>query len=252
MREEVNPALRVESVYAGYGGSLVLHGVSATVGHGEVVAVIGPNGSGKSTLMKSIGGAIRIRSGNIILDDADVTQTPVEQLARRGMGYVPQTEDVFDDLTVRENLLIGGYLLQRSERKERLAEMLDAYPLLGRISSRRVRKISGGERKLTAIARALMNRPSVLLLDEPTAGLAPQLARDLLAGEIKRLSSSGVAVLLVEQRAVAALESADWAYVLRNGRCSHSCAAHELLSGGKMGELFLSGVESNGAERPSK
>jgi branched-chain amino acid transport system ATP-binding protein len=232
-------ALSIEGVSAGYGGSPIVNDVSATVGGGEVVVIIGPNGAGKSTLLKALAGIIPILSGRVMLGEADVTHTPTDRLARQGIGYVPQSSDVFEDLTVRENLLMGGYLLPKQQRKARVEEVVSMYPLLERLTGRRVQKLSGGERKLVAIGRALMNRPRVLLLDEPSAGLAPQLSREILTERVGQLAKAGVAVLLVEQRAMAALEVADWSYVLASGRCLLSCAASELLTREDLGEVFL-------------
>lgn len=232
-------ALRVDHVSAGYGSSLIIDGVSATVGAGEIVVVIGPNGAGKSTLLKALAGIIPVVSGSVMLGDLDVTHTATDQLARKGIGFVPQSNDVFPDLTVSENLLMGGYLLPKRERKDRVDEVVGMYPLLSRLLKRRVQRLSGGERKLVAIGRALMNRPRVLLLDEPSVGLAPKLSREILTERVGQLAHAGVAVLLVEQRALAALEVAHWSYVLASGRCVLSCAASELLTREDIGEVFL-------------
>lgn len=240
-------ALRVEGLSAGYGASLVVKDVSASVGRGEIVVVVGPNGAGKSTFLKALAGVIPVVSGRVMLGNEDATNTPTERLARQGIGYVPQVDDVFADLTVRENLLMGGYLLPRKERKGRIEDVVDTYPLLARLISRRVQKLSGGERKLVAIGRALMNRPRVLLLDEPSAGLAPQLSREILTEQVGRLARAGVAVLLVEQKAMAALEVGNWSYVLASGRCVLSCAAGDLLARGDIGEIFLGNVAPTGA-----
>jgi branched-chain amino acid transport system ATP-binding protein len=238
-------ALNIEHVSAGYGGSLVISDVSATVGTGEVVVVIGPNGAGKSTLLKALAGIIPIVAGRVLLGDTDVTHTRTDRLARQGIGYVPQASDVFADLTVRENLLMGGYLLSKGERKARVEEVVTTYPLLARLIGRRVRKLSGGERKLVAIGRALMNRPRVLLLDEPSAGLAPQLSREILTERVGALAQAGVAVLLVEQKAIAALEVAHWSYVLASGRCVVSSAAADLLAREDLGQVFLGNTSGN-------
>jgi branched-chain amino acid transport system ATP-binding protein len=218
---------------------MVVTEISAQIGQGEVVVVVGPNGCGKSTFMKAIAGIIPLKGGRIFLGDEEVTRLPTEQLARRGIGYVPQVDDVFENLTSKENLLMGGYLIPKRERGDRLDEIVSTYPLLAGLMNRRVHKLSGGERKLVAISRALMNRPKVLLLDEPTAGLSPKLSREILTEQIAKLSTSGAAVLLVEQRAVAALEIGDWSYVLAAGKCVLSCPARELLSREDIGEVFL-------------
>jgi branched-chain amino acid transport system ATP-binding protein len=235
-------ALDLDQVSAGYGRSMVIREVSAWVGRGEIVVIVGPNGAGKSTLLKAVAGVIPIATGRVTLTGRDVTNSPTEKLAQSGIGYVPQSDDVFADLTVRENLMMGGYLLTKQERKARVEEVVSTYPLLGRLISRRVLKLSGGERKLVGIGRALMNRPQVLLLDEPSAGLAPQLSREILTEEVGRLAQSGVAVLLVEQKAIAALSIAHWSYVLAAGQRVLSSCASDLLARNDMGEIFLGKV----------
>jgi len=238
--ERGSPALfAAYDVVAGYGASIIVDGISVRVDRGAIAVIVGPNGSGKSTFLKAIAGVIPLRSGKVVLREKDVSGLGTEYLTRRGIGYVPQVDDAFQDLTVRENLLMGGYLLGRKKSATRIEEILETYPLLARLVSRKVYKLSGGERKLVAIARALMNRPEVLLLDEPTAGLSPQLSRDVLQDQIAQLSSIGTGVLLVEQRAMAALEVADWGYVLVNGKCFASCPASELRQRGDLGEVFL-------------
>ena len=161
------------------------------------------------------------------------------RLARLGIGYVPQNNDVFDPLTVLENLEMGAYLLRRGEIKPRIEEVVAVLPALGRLLGRRAAKLSGGERKMVAIGRALMNKPHVLLLDEPTSGLAADLSRQLLTGEIRDLAATGTSVLLVEQKALAALEISDWGYVLAGGRSVMSSAAADLLARSDLGEVFL-------------
>ncbi len=246
--EQTGPALfAAHDIIAGYGAAVIVDGVSVQVNSGAIAVIVGPNGSGKSTLLKAIAGVIPLRSGRLVLREKNVTGLGTEYLARRGIGYVPQVDDAFQDLTVRENLLMGGYLLDRKRAGIRIAEILDTYPLLAGLISRKVYKLSGGERKLVAIARALMNSPEVLLLDEPTAGLSPQLSRDVLQEQVAQLSRMGTGVLLVEQRAMAALEVADWGYVLVNGKCFTSCPAHELRQRGDLGEVFLGSTGSSPA-----
>src|SRR5579885_517656 len=196
--------LLVEDLAAGYGGAPIVSGVSLTVGRGEIVSIIGPNGAGKSTALKAIVGVIAALRGRVTLDGADVTNLRTDQLARRGIGYVPQVDDVFDPLTVAENLEMGGYLLDRAALAARRAEVLDLFPPLAAMLQRGARKLSGGERKMLAMGRVLMLKPSVLVLDEPTAGLSPRLAAELLHDHVRRLAKAGAAVLLVEQRATAA------------------------------------------------
>ena len=235
--------LEVESLVAGYGGSKVLQSASLCVGIGEVVTVVGPNGAGKSTLLKALVGAVRCESGSVRLRGRDITHCSTDQLARLGIGYVPQSGEVFADLTVRENLEMGGYLLDRRAADARLDEIVTLLPSLGRMMRRRADKLSGGERKVVAIGRALMGRPVVLLLDEPTSGLSAELATEVLRNEVAGLARTGAGVLLVEQKAIAALEVSQWSYVLAAGRTQLSCSAADLLGRSDLAEVFL-GVAS--------
>jgi branched-chain amino acid transport system ATP-binding protein len=231
--------LATEGLVAGYGDIVVIDGIDLTIPEGRLVAVVGPNGAGKSTLVKAILGVANVMSGRVFLDGADVTACPLEDLVRHGVGYVPQVDDVFDGLRVSENLQMGGYLLDTELRAERMHGVLEIFPALRNKLSQYVGSMSGGERKMTAVARALMLAPRVLLLDEPTAGLAPPLARSVLEEQARALADHGKAVLLVEQRARAALELSDWAYVLVGGRVARSAPAGEVLADPDMAEVFL-------------
>jgi ABC-type branched-subunit amino acid transport system ATPase component len=233
------PSLRAEHITSGYGGVPVIRDVSVSVGPNEIVAVIGPNGAGKSTLLKSLVGILRVTGGRILLGDDDVTNHPPEDLARRGVGYVPQVNDIFEPLTVLENLEMGGYLLTRAQLRTRVGEVGDVFPQLPPMLKRRADKLSGGERKMLAIARVLMLDPKVLILDEPTANLSPKLADSLLREHVKRLAGVGKAVLLVEQRARAALQIADWTSVLVSGTTRLEGRPDELLKRQDFEELFL-------------
>jgi ABC-type branched-subunit amino acid transport system ATPase component len=233
------PSLRAERLTAGYGGVPVIRDVSISVGPGEIVAIIGPNGAGKSTLLKSLVGILRLDSGTIMLGDENVTNRPPEQLARRGVGYVPQVNDIFEPLTVLENLEMGGYLLSRGQIRVRVSEVGNVFPQLPPLLKRRADKLSGGERKMLAIARVLMLDPKVLILDEPTANLSPKLADSLLREHVQRLAGAGKAVLLVEQRARAALQIADWTSVLVSGTTRLEGRPDELLERQDFEELFL-------------
>ncbi len=240
-RSRARPAqsLRAEHLTAGYGGVPVIRDVSISVGPGEIVAIIGPNGAGKSTLLKSLVGILRLDSGKIMLGDEDVTNRPPEELARRGVGYVPQVNDIFEPLTVLENLEMGGYLLTTAQVRARVAEVGGVFPQLPPMLKRRADKLSGGERKMLAIARVLMLDPKVLILDEPTANLSPKLADSLLREHVQRLAGAGKAVLLVEQRARAALQIADWTSVLVSGTTRLEGRPDELLKRQDFEELFL-------------
>jgi ABC-type branched-subunit amino acid transport system ATPase component len=240
-------------VTAGYGGVPVIRDVSISVGPSEIVAVIGPNGAGKSTLLKSLVGILRVTSGRVLLGADDVTNHPPEELARRGVGYVPQVNDIFEPLTVLENLEMGGYLLPTGRVRARVQEVGQVFPALMPMLKRRADKLSGGERKMLAIARVLMLDPKVLILDEPTANLSPKLADSLLREHVKGLAAAGKAVLLVEQRARAALQVADWTSVLVSGATRLEGRPAELLERQDFEQLFLGAgtvsTESNMEEK---
>ncbi len=235
-------ALAVRALAAGYGDQPVVEGVDLDVPLGQVVAVAGPNGAGKSTLLKAILGIARLLGGRITLDGADVTRLPLQKLARLGVGYVPQLDDVFDALRVRENLEMGGYLCTRRERAQRFDRTLTVFPQLTPLLERYVETLSGGQRKMTAIARVLMLDPKILVLDEPTAGLSPELSRMVLHEQVRVLGDLGTSVLLVEQKAVAALEVSDWAYLMVRGRVVMSAPAATILADPSMREVFLGGA----------
>jgi ABC-type branched-subunit amino acid transport system ATPase component len=240
--------LEVHDLVAGYGGAPIVHGVDVSVGAGEVATIIGPNGAGKSTLLKAITGQVEVLGGSVRLDGQDVTGRRGDKLARSGIGFVPQVNDVFGALTVLENLEMGGYLLSRKEVPRRVEEVLGAFPALAGMRTRTASKLSGGERKMLAIGRVLMLRPSVIIFDEPTSNLAPALARAVLEDQVRALADAGSAVLLVEQRASEALAVGDWAYLLVAGRVSVSGSAAELLDREDIGELFL----GRGTEPPTQ
>ncbi len=242
------PALATDQLVAGYGDVPVVRGVDLAVSAGQLVAVVGPNGAGKSTLLKAILGLARIMSGRVLADGSDITGRSLDHLVRRGIGYVPQVDDVFDPLKVSENLNMGGYLLGKAERAARMEEVLVIFPALRSRLNRYVGTMSGGERKMTAIARALMLSPRVLILDEPTAGLSAVLTESVLNDQVRALADHGHAVLLVEQKAQAALRLADTASVLVQGQVAMSAPAAEVLASREMAEVFLGGA----ATRPGR
>ena len=173
-------SLAARDVTAGYGGDPVIRDISVSAAPGEVVSLVGPNGSGKSTLLKSLVGIVRISSGTVRVGDQDITNQPPEEIARAAVGYVPQVDDVFGSLTVKENLEMGGYLLHRRQVAERVERVVAIFPRLGGMLGRGASKLSGGERKMLAMGRVLMLDPGLFLLDEPTANLAPKVAAELL------------------------------------------------------------------------
>ena len=210
--------LRATGITAGYGGDPVIRDITVQTSPGEVVSLVGPNGSGKSTLLKSLVGVVRVSSGTVRVGDRDLTNAAPEEVARAAVGYVPQVDDIFAPLTVRENLEMGGYLLRRKQIAEHIERVLAVFPRLGGMLGRSAGKLSGGERKMLAMGRVLMLDPGVFLLDEPTANLAPQVATALLTEHVRKLAASGAAVLIVEQRARAVLAISDRTYVLGGGR----------------------------------
>jgi ABC-type branched-subunit amino acid transport system ATPase component len=233
------PRLLVELLDAGYGHGLIVSGVDVCVGAGELVAVIGPNGAGKSTLLKAIIGQLKPAGGHVYLDDREVTGLRADRLARAGVGYVPQVKDVFRTLTVRENLELGGYTLPRQDVDSRIENVLETFPALRRIIDRRVNKLSGGERKMVALGRVLMLEPTTIIMDEPTAGLASDLADVVLREHIPRLKTRGAAVLIVEQKAFEALSVADRGYVMVGGSIRMTGSSAELLARPDIREVFL-------------
>lgn len=234
--------LEVKDMTAGYGGAPIINAVSLQVGTGEIVSVVGPNGSGKSTLLKSLVGVVKAMSGRVAFGEQDITGWATAEIARHGIGYVPQVEDVFGPLTVRENLEMGGYLFEGAETRARIEGVVEVFPQLGTMLGRRADKLSGGERKMLAMGRVLMLRPSLFVLDEPTANLAPKIAETLLHDHVKGLVATGAAVLLVEQRARSAVEISDWTYVMGGGQVLIDASSDEMAKRPDFVASFLGGV----------
>ena len=230
-----------EALTAGYGGSPVIHGVSISVAPAEIVSIVGPNGSGKSTLLKAIVGVVEVLEGRVVIGGRDVTGLRADAVARLGVGYVPQVDDVFAPLTVRENLEMGGYLLRPRQLPARLEHVLAIFPALERMLRRPAGKLSGGERKMLAMGRALMLEPGLVVLDEPTANLAPAIAATVLQEHVRELASTGASVLLVEQRARAVLEISDRTYVLGGGQLRMQGTPAELSTSPEFVDTFLGG-----------
>ena len=235
-------AITAENMTAGYGGDPVIMGVTVHADPGQVVSLVGPNGSGKSTLLKSLVGIVRVSSGRVLVGDRLVTNLPPEEVARAGVGYVPQVDDVFGPLTVRENLEMGGYLLAKKEVGPHLEHVLTVFPRLATMLGRPAGKLSGGERKMLAMGRVLMLEPAVFLLDEPTANLAPAIAGSLLADHVRQLAERGATVLIVEQRAKAVLAISDRTYVLGGGRLRMEGTPAELADSPAFVQSFLGGT----------
>ena len=239
--------LRAEGVVAGYRpDSPILHGVSAEVHRGEVVTIIGPNGAGKSTLVKAIAGLVAVSAGTVRLAGREITNTPAHRLPARGVAYVPQTDNVFGTLTVHETLRVGAAPLPRRAAAARFDTAYAAFPVLGERRDRKARVLSGGQRQMLALARALVPEPELILLDEPTAGLAPRVAAEVL-DLVRGLAARGVAVLMVEQNARAALGVSDRGYVLVEGRNRLEGEAAELAANADLGAVFLGRRRAGGA-----
>lgn len=242
----VADAVVLQQIEAGYEpGIPVVKGVSASFKTGQISAVLGVNGAGKSTLMKAVAGLVSVYSGRIIMNGTDVTGSNAATLARQGLSYVPQNHDVFGSMTVDENLRMGGYILPKTKARERVAAVMEILPSLKALRSRRAETLSGGERKMAAIGRALVAEPRVLIVDEPTAGLSPDAGRKVLHEVLPRLTGLGVAVIAVEQRVKDALAVADWCHVLVAGRVALSCPAHQARDYEMLGAVMLGGTRQN-------
>ena len=230
--------LVADEVVAGYlPGVDILTGVTLELNDGELVGIIGPNGAGKSTLVKAIFGLVEIRAGTVLLRDESITDLAAHELVGRGVGYVPQRENVFPSLTVEENLEMGLYLAPQrwDEMFERVTGL---FPLLGERRHQRAGLLSGGERQMLAMGRALMMDPTVLLLDEPSAGLSPA-NQDVVFDRVRIIADAGVSIVMVEQNARRCLQICDRAYVLDQGRNAHEGPGRELLHDPKVIELYL-------------
>jgi ABC-type branched-subunit amino acid transport system ATPase component len=230
--------LRVDQVVAGYvPGVNILNGTDLYAHEGELVGIIGPNGAGKSTLVKAIFGLVGVRSGRVTLRGEEITNLPTHRLVARGIGYVPQINNVFPRLTVEENLEMGTFLRPKTFRR-RLEFVSEIFPVLGARRRQRAGSLSGGERQMVAMGRALMMEPSVLLLDEPSAGLSPAL-QDEVFFQAKQVNSAGVTVVMVEQNARRCLQISERAYVLDQGRNAYTGAGRDLIEDPKVIELYL-------------
>lgn len=229
--------LQVDEVIAGYGETEILHSVSIAVGQGEIVCIIGPNGSGKSTLLKAILGLVRPKSGQVTFKGEDITGTAPERIVRKGICYVPQSSNVFPSLTIHENLEMGAFV-RTDDFRQRLEEVYDLFPDLTGRRGERAGRLSGGQRQMLALARALMLDPILLLLDEPSAGLAPNLV-NLVLEKIIGINSTGVAILLVEQNAREALKLSSRGYILASGQNQLEDRGERLLENPEVARLYL-------------
>lgn len=238
MTEGQTPLLEATGLVAGYVPEVdILRGVDLTLEKGEIVGMIGPNGAGKSTFIKAVFGLVPVRSGTVTFENNEITNTKPHDLVAQGIGYVPQRANVFPSLSVEENLRMGLYLRPQAW-EERFAAVTELFPLVKERSDQRAGFLSGGERQMVAICRALMMSPSLLLLDEPSAGLAPQ-AQDTVFERVKRIGEAGVSILMVEQNARRCLQIADRAYVLDQGKNAYTGTGRELLHDPNVIDLYL-------------
>ncbi|HSY87895.1 MAG TPA: ABC transporter ATP-binding protein [Verrucomicrobiae bacterium] len=236
---DTSRVLETRELVAGYSAEVdILNGVSLTVEAGDIVTVVGPNGAGKSTLMKSIIGLVTPRRGRVLLRGSEITGRRPHEIVRLGLGYVPQRENVFENMTVIENLELGAMGRSRAEVASRIEELLRLFPRLGERRRQLVGTMSGGERQMVAMARALMPKPGILLLDEPSAGLAPMFVQAMFE-QVAEINAAGVSILMVEQNARAALALSRRGYVLDLGRNAFEGPGRQLLEDPRLAELYL-------------
>ncbi|MBF0279523.1 MAG: ABC transporter ATP-binding protein [SAR324 cluster bacterium] len=233
------PVLELQMVEGGYAETQILHGVSIKVNAGEIVVIIGPNGAGKSTAMKSVFGLLNLTKGKVFLDGSDITNLSTEKVVRHGVCYVPQTENIFPSLTVQENLEMGAYV-RDDDFQPRLNEMFDLFPPLAEKRKQAAGTLSGGQRQMVAMAKAIMVEPKILMLDEPTAGLSPKFRHEIF-DIIKTVHKTGTPILMVEQNAKQALAVADRGYILVDGKNKTEGTGQNLLNDPDVAEMFLGG-----------
>jgi ABC-type branched-subunit amino acid transport system ATPase component len=231
--------LEARNLTSGYGETDILHDVSMKLEEKEIVSIIGPNGAGKSTLLKTIFGILRPRQGVVRLGDEEITGLSPDKIVRKGMSYVPQVNNVFPSLTIQENLEMGAFV-RTDDYRDRLQEMYDLFPLLKDRKNQKVGSLSGGQRQMVAMGRALMLDPKVLLLDEPSASLAPLLV-EMIFEKIVDINKTGVAIIVVEQNARETLKISDRGYVLATGRKVFEDTGKAILENEEVGKLYLGG-----------
>ena len=231
--------LSAENMLGGYGETTILNDCSISVKKGEIAVIVGPNGAGKSTAMKAIFGMLDLRAGNIIFDGKDISDLKPQERVKSGMGFVPQTHNVFTSMTVLENLEIGGFTNQENLSKN-ISEVFKLFPVLEEKQKQLVGELSGGQRQQVAVGRALMTNPKLLMLDEPTAGVSPLVVKELFE-KITSIARTGIAILMVEQNARQALEIADNGFVLVQGENKYTDKGSKLLSNKEVRKAFLGG-----------
>jgi branched-chain amino acid transport system ATP-binding protein len=235
------PLLHLDNVFAGYGKMTILNGTTARIRRGAITTVIGPNGAGKSTMFKAIFGLLRVRSGTITLDGRERTNFTPRQLLDAGVAYVPQGRNVFPELSVRHNLELGGVALSDQARlPRRIEEIMQRFPMLKDRADAQASTLSGGQQKMLEVARGLLPDPKLLLIDEPSIGLAPLMVREIFE-LLKALRDKGVTILMIEQNAKQALQASDYGLVLEQGQTRIEASAAEILADPRIAQLFLGG-----------
>jgi len=235
--------IKAKGINAGYGQAQVLFDFNFDVLKREKVAIIGPNGSGKSTLLKTLMGLTTLYSGVVEFEGKDISKLEPYERARLGLAYLPQVGSTFENLTITENLRMAGYTINKIDRSERMEEVLDIFPILKNYVDEKAKVLSGGMRQMLATSIALMRRPKLMMFDEPTANLAPNLAEEVLERLIGIEEQLGITVIFVEQNATMVLEVCDKAYLLANGRVNYTGDAKKLLENPRFGQIFL-GIET--------
>jgi len=231
--------LKIDGINAGYGRLHVLFDIDAKVKDKDITVLVGPNGSGKSTLLKTVMGITQVYSGEILFNGENILGLPPHAVTKRGIAYLPQVDNVFANLKVRENLLMAGFILGRDEAKERSKEVLGDFPVLKEYLDRKAGTLSGGERQMLAMAMATMRRPKIMLFDEPTGSLAPKMALEVIDKIVKLRDAYGMTLILAEQNARRALEHGDEAILLVSGRVMYEGDSQELLKHPDLGQVYL-------------
>ena len=233
--------LELKNVNSGYGAHQILYDISMEMTKEDITVIIGPNGAGKTTLMRTIMGLLDVYSGIIKFNGQDLVGMPTNKIVKLGVSYIPQRDNLFENLTVKENLMLGGYLLSKEEREERMEEVLSLFPVLARKDyiNRKANRLSGGERKMLAIAKGLMKKPQLILLDEPTEGLMPKLTMEVY-DKIRQIhEETDVQIIMTEEKAAFALELGDYAFLLVSGKVQDHGDAKKMLDDPDLREKYF-------------
>ncbi|MEM2083395.1 MAG: ABC transporter ATP-binding protein [Nitrososphaerota archaeon] len=235
--------LDIKKINSGYGKLHILFDIDAIVNRKDIVVIVGPNGSGKSTLLKTIFGLTNIYSGSIKFKEEELVGLPPYQIAKKGIAYLPQVDNVFSNLTVKENLIMAGYTLDKEEANKKAAEVSEVFPIIKKFYNKKAETLSGGEKQMLAMAMALMREPEIMMFDEPTASLAPNIAMQIFDHIVSLRDDLGITIVIAEQNAIRALEHGDKALLLVSGRVIFKGNSKDLLSHSELGKLYL-GISS--------